>query len=143
MVKYYYAHIASGVAESIIESSGQIPGDSYVLLDSYDTTKLGCTYANGVFTPPAPVVAPPPPRLITPYAFKARMTSAERIAVRAAAVTTPAIHDYMDLLDSARQVDLDHADTVAGTQALEAGGLLAAGRAAAILDATVLDDERP
>ncbi len=108
---------------------------------------IGSAYTGGDFVSSRPVVVTPPIpvtiRLITPYAFKARMTAAERIAVRAAAVTTPAIHDYMDLLDSVRQVDLDHADTVAGTQALEAGGLLAAGRAAAILGATVLDGERP
>ncbi len=42
----------------------------------------------------------------------------------------------------ATYIDLDRADTRAGVQQLEALGLLAAGRALAILDAAVTDDER-
>ena len=142
-MSHYYAQIFNGMVVGVTQTAAAVTDPAMVELDSYDTTKLGHTYANGAFTPPEPVVAPARPRLITPYAFKARMTSAERIGIRTAAAVMPAIRDYMDMLDSARQVDLDNADTVAGTQALEAAGLLAAGRAAEILDATVLDEERP
>ena len=85
----------------------------------------------------------PRPRHITAYALKARMTSAERIAIRTAAASSAAVADWLDLADSARYIDLDLAATRTGVQALETAGLLGAGRALEILDAAVLDSERP
>lgn len=70
---------------------------------------------------------------ITKLAFLNRFTSDERIAVRAAAAQSPAIHDYMEMLDAAQDVDLLDARTIGGVQALEAAGLLGEGRAGEIL----------
>ena len=50
---------------------------------------------------------------------------------------------YMSKVDAATFIDLDRPDTRAGVQALEAAGLLIQGRALEILDAPVLDHERP
>lgn len=70
---------------------------------------------------------------ITKLAFLNRFTPEERIAVRAAVAQSPAIHDYMEMLDAAQDVDLTDARTIGGVQALEAAGLLAEGRAGEIL----------
>lgn len=70
---------------------------------------------------------------LTKLAFLNRFTSDERIAIRTAAQTSPAIHDYLAMLDAAQDVDLLDARTIGGVQALEAAGLLAEGRGAEIL----------
>jgi hypothetical protein len=80
---------------------------------------------------------------ITPLAFLQRMTTQERIVIRRAAAANDALADYMLLLNSTLTVDLAHDTTRQGVQALEAAGLLGAGRAAQILDAPVQDWERP
>jgi len=62
------------------------------------------------------------------------MTQAERIAIRAAGATNPVVNDYIELMNAVTDVvHLDDLDTAAGVHALEAVGLLAAGRAAEIL----------
>jgi hypothetical protein len=70
---------------------------------------------------------------LTKLDFLNRLTSAERIAIRAAAAQSPAIADYMAMLDAAQDVDLTDARTIGGVNALEAAGLIGEGRAAAIL----------
>lgn len=71
--------------------------------------------------------------VITKLAFLNRLTSDERIGIRAAAAQSPAIADYMAMLDAAQDVDLTDARTIGGVQALEAAGLIGEGRAAVIL----------
>lgn len=92
---------------------------------------------------PDPADPPPPPdRHITIFAFKMRLKSEERQALRAAAKVNPLVEDMMDLLNSATYVDLDLPGGVAASlPALEAVGLLAAGRAKEVVDAPVLDSE--
>jgi hypothetical protein len=70
---------------------------------------------------------------ITKLAFLNRMTSSERIGIREAAKVSPAIHDYMAMLDAAQDVDLTDPRTIGGVQALEGAGLIGEGRAAEIL----------
>jgi len=70
---------------------------------------------------------------LTKLEFLNRMTSAERIAIREKAKVSPAIHDYMAMLDAAQDVDLTDPRTIGGVQALEASGLIGEGRAAEIL----------
>lgn len=113
-----------------------------------DTAGVGWTYdpVTVVFTapiPPAPSPAPPPDLRITSVAFKRRMTSAERMAIRALAANNAHVYDYMDLLDSAPVVHLDDADLIGGLQMLESAGTLATGRTAAILAAPIQAGERP
>ena len=97
-----------------------------------DTAGIGWTYADGVFTPPV-VVPPPPVRVLSKVAYLKRFTQTERINIRAAAAVNPVVDDYVQLLNLTNEVDLDDPDTVGGVNALEAAGLLSAGRAAEIL----------
>jgi hypothetical protein len=86
----------------------------------------------------------PLPRWLTGYAFKQRMTPAERKRIRSAAKVDEDVDDFMDLADSAEYVDLDDPTVIYSINALEAGGLLdAVGRAAEILNAPVQLSERP
>ena len=82
---------------------------------------------------------------ISKLSFRSRFTRNERIAIEMAAAANTAQGAAMraDLADQrdARYIDLKRADTRAGVQALEAGGLLAAGRAAIILDTPPTADE--
>lgn len=70
---------------------------------------------------------------ITKLAFLNRLTAEERIGIRAAAAQSPAIHDYLAMLEAAQDVDLTDSRTIGGVQALEAAGLIGEGRAAEIL----------
>ena len=73
-------------------------------------------------------------RELTPLEFLRLLTSQERVAIRTAAKTNPYIEDYLDLVDKADSINLDNADVSGGLTILEAGGLLATGRAEEILN---------
>ena len=91
---------------------------------------------------------------ITRLAFRNRFTQAEKVTLELAALDNPAastaqrqqaaaLRSYLKDLDAATFVDLERPDTVAGVQSLGAAGLLAEGRAAAILTAPSEAHERP
>lgn len=90
---------------------------------------------------PPPPAEPPQDRRITKLAFRSRFTSTERAAITyAAKQATPqgaAVQSYLDDTQAATFIDLSRPETRAGVQALEAAGLIAAGRAAQILDAEI------
>lgn len=83
------------------------------------------------FTPEPP--PPPPIDELNKIDFYRLFTSAERIAIRAAALTNPLIADYQDMLDATPKPRLSDPDLQTGVQLLELGGLLGVGRAAQIL----------
>ena len=93
--------------------------------------------------------APPPehpgPWTITKLAFRGRFTATEKAGITyAAKQNTPqaaGLQAYLDDVQAATFVDLKRPDTRAGVQALESYGLLAAGRAAAILDTPPVNEE--
>lgn len=95
------------------------------------------------YTPlPEPLaIAPVNPPILSPYRFKRRMTAQERVAIRTAASTNPAIYDYMDMLDTAPSVHLEDALTRGGINAMAQAGLLTTARATEILDTPVSDEE--
>ncbi|PTD19890.1 hypothetical protein [Sphingomonas fennica] len=70
-------------------------------------------------------------RILSPLAYQRRFTQAERIAIRGSA--DPAVIDWHALAMIATEIDLTDPDVVAGTNYLEAIGLIGAGRAAEIL----------
>lgn len=84
-------------------------------------------------------------RHITRLAFLSRFADAEAVAIDLASIgATPqaaGMRRYMSKVNAATYIDLDRADTRAGVQALEAAGVLAAGRALQILDAPVQPEE--
>ena len=79
------------------------------------------------------VKAAPVPRTITKLEYLRRFTTAERVAIRAAAVANPVLDDYLNLMELAQEINLDDTDTVAAVQMLEQAWLIAAGRAAEVL----------
>jgi hypothetical protein len=99
---------------------------------------------------------PPPPYegtwRITKLAFRNRFTQSEKVAIEIAALDDPAAPmqqramsaalraSQMDV-QAAQFIDLTRADTRAGVQQLEAVGILAAGRAAVILDTPPSEQE--
>jgi hypothetical protein len=85
---------------------------------------------------PAVTATPATPNntVITKLAFLRRFTQAERITLRGAAAQSPALADYMAMIDMAQDVTLSDPDTVAGVKMLEAAGLIAAGRTQEILN---------
>jgi hypothetical protein len=86
------------------------------------------------YAPAPPPVAVPEPRWMSQADFKRRLTAAERIAIRAARPTDPIIDDFLDILDSTINVNLDDPDLVAGLGYMVATGLLGAERPAQIRD---------
>lgn len=113
----------------------------------------GCTVED--YTPPPPVIEPPAPELrhITKLAFRNRFTMKEKVAIELAGNINP--NDPVQKQQLAATVcasntdvaastyiDLDRPDTRAGVKSMEDFGLLAAGRAAEILDNPVQDFER-
>ena len=85
-------------------------------------------------------------RHFTQLAFLSRFSDSEAVAIDLASIgATPqaaGMRRYMSKVNAATYIDLDRADTRAGVQALEAAGVLAAGRALQILDAPVQPEER-
>lgn len=61
---YYYAQLNGGVVVAITETYGPINAPDVVQIasfdSSFDSSLIGCTYVDGVFVPPAPVVPAEP-----------------------------------------------------------------------------------
>lgn len=76
-----------------------------------------------------------PPRLVTVLAFRDRFSDGEKIAIYTAAKTEVAVQVWLDDLAAAQNqtVDLNDQRIIGGVNAMEFGGLIAAGRAAVIL----------
>lgn len=77
----------------------------------------------------APIVA----MTWTKLEYLRRFSPAERIAIREAAKTVPALDDYLQLLELAEEVRSDDPDIIGALTMLEAVGLIGAGRANEIL----------
>lgn len=111
---------------------------------------IGWGWAGASFVEPEPepeLEPAPVPRHITQLAFLNRFTDPEAIAIDLASIgatqQAAAMRRYLSKVNAASYIDLDRLDTRAGVQALEAAGILAAGRALEILDAPIDAQERP
>lgn len=116
---------------------------------------LGWTLQELFFAEASPDDPPPPPPSfvkITKLAFRNRFTQTEKVAVEIAALDVPtaslqarsmaaALRASQQDVQVAEHIDLMRVDTRAGVLQLEAAGLLAAGRAAVILDTAPTDAE--
>jgi hypothetical protein len=102
---------------------------------------------------PAPPPPPPEDRRITLLAFRNRFTQTEKVGLEIAALDNPtapmsqramsaSLRASMKDQEVAMWIDLTRAETRAGVQQLEGAGLLAPGRAAAILDGPITEIER-
>ena len=82
---------------------------------------------------PLPEAQPEPVTArLTKLAYMDRFTDVELAGIYAAAKVAPAVEVWLEKFKLAEYVDIADARTIAGLQALEAAGLLAAGRAAEI-----------
>ncbi|MEG7700649.1 hypothetical protein U2075_14700, partial [Listeria monocytogenes] len=91
------AQVTDGIVTAVRETPQAVNSADMIAIDALDTTYLGRSYAGGNFG----AVVDLRPRYITGYAFKMRMTPAERIAIRAAAAVSAEVADFMDLANSA------------------------------------------
>jgi hypothetical protein len=80
-----------------------------------------------------PIVTTPSVRTLTKLAYMNRFTDAELAAIYTAAKSNVQVEVWLDKFKLAEEINLDDQTTIAGVQALEAAGLLAAGRSAEIL----------
>ena len=152
-----YALIQNGVVTNVIEADpDHLPELPDTTLMPSKTAGIGWTYADGTFKAPEPETPlTQTSARITRLAFRNRFTQAEKVALELAALDNPsatmaqrqqaaALRAHLKDLDAATFVDLNRPETVTAVQSLEAGGLLASGRAATILDvASITDTERP
>lgn len=95
------------------------------------------TYPNGTverikYSPP---VEPEPEitRTLTKLQFRNRFTTEEKVALYTAAESNVLIRVFLDDVAAAQEIDLDYPATVEGVHALEAFGIIDAGRATEIL----------
>jgi len=83
---------------------------------------------------PPPAVPEPPRTVLTRLAFRNRFTPPEKTALYSAAKEHVEIQIFIDDVMCAEEIDLSDPGTIAGVEALETSGLIAAGRAADILN---------
>lgn len=148
------ALIADAIVANVIRGATADFPDAIDITDLMPRPGPGWMFDGVTFAPPAPLLAPVAARLVTRLAFRNRFTQAELVTLEIASLDDPTaamperqqaagIRVMMASLATATFVDLDRPDTRAGVQQLEAGGLIAVGRAAQILDAPVAPAEIP
>ena len=127
MLSAAYANAETTAAVVQTQESGA------VLLSAADTPDAWAAMLAALT--PAPFVPPPVRRVVTALAFMERLTSAERIAMRAAARApgAEALEDWLDLLRAAQEVNLDDPRVAEGLGAFVAAGALTTQRAAELL----------
>lgn len=130
-----YALISGGRVQNVIMSERETLGDilGYDAIVESDTAGPGWGWtAETGFAPPE---SPPTTQaaVLSRLEFIRRFTPAERQAIRQARSSSTDLDDFMYLLEMAETVRTNNADVIAGLAMLEAGGLLATGRAAEIL----------
>lgn len=76
---------------------------------------------------------PPSVRVLTKLAYINRFTDEELVGIYSAAKVSVPVEIWLKKFELAEEINLDDERTVAGLYAMEAGGLLASGRAAEIL----------
>lgn len=141
-----YALIKNGIVENVIIADAEFVAtiadqwDHIELLDTPEEQKVsgtGWSYdaVNGAFSaPPAESVTAPAPRTkLTKLEYMDRFTDAELAGIYAAAKQSVQVEIWLERFKLATEVDLSDPRTISGIQALEAAGLIAAGRSIEIL----------
>jgi hypothetical protein len=132
-----YAIVKGDLVDGIALADAPMSTDgTWVDLDGIEPQPgPGWTYSDGAFSPPPPVVDSRPP-IITKLAFRFRLTDQEYIGILA-------VQAWLETFNMVTQINLADARTVAGVQQLAALDLLTDERAATILTAPVVEEERP
>ena len=149
-----YAQINDAdIVVSVLQLAAPVTAPDLVPIVTYDVALLGQRYdpATGGFLPP-PVPPAPVFTRLTKLGFRGRFAQAEKTAIELAALDDPAaamaqraqaadIRVYLADVASATYIDPQRPETRAGVQALEAAGLIGAGRALQILDEPIQAEE--
>ncbi|AVS66636.1 hypothetical protein C8245_13950 [Paracidovorax avenae] len=134
-----------------MSTGGRIEHEHVVEVPGYDESLIGRLYVpeTGEFisAPAGSVGALPVSTKVSRLAFLSRFADSEAIDIDIASIgatrEAAAVRRYLAKVTAAQHIDLQDPDTRAGVQALEAAGLIAAGRAAQILDAPIDPRELP
>ena len=144
-----YAQISDGVVNIVIESATDPDGINGEWVACGDAVSPGWTTDDReTFYPPAP--APVAVRHLSKLGFRNRFTPTEKATIEFASLDNPAapmparmlaagIRASMADQRDAAFIDQTRPDTRQGVIDMEAGGLLASGRALQILDAPIED----
>lgn len=124
-----FAAIKNGLVDNIIISDLKLDN---TWVEATDDVVIGWIFDNGAFYP-QPVAESQPVRILTKLQYMNRFTDEELAGIYAAAKSVVQVEIWLEKFKLASEIDLDDQRTVAGVQALEASGLIAAGRAAEIL----------
>lgn len=143
-----------GVSEHVV--SGIVDADTSVVWDGHDHSayanfRLAFVRAGGEY--PLPPEADPTVWHLTKLAFRNRFLQAEKVGIDLASIDNPqasidqrmlaaALRTHQADMAAATYIDLKRPDTRAGVLVLEQYGLIAAGRAAQILDTLPTEIER-
>jgi len=153
-----FALIENGIVVNVIDVGPEGWESGIDVTDINPRPGIGWQYDDeaGFTAPESPELEPdsvPQNRIITNLAFDLRFTDDERIDIEEASTYDPAASAQERRMSAALRVsqerakkalftDLDNPVTRASVEQMEALGLIGPGRAAEILDAPVLDEER-
>jgi|GEM_PF-3539218 len=146
-----YKYIATLNSENIVTGIQQaladfVLSDKQLILEHLDYELLGKLYEGGEFKTVA-AVTPEVPTLIALGFFMLRLTQKERISIRKLAKKETEngeiALDFMKLLESQTVINVQQEQVRDGLNFLELIGELEEGRALEILDASIIDEERP
>ena len=124
-----YAQIHEGTVRDVIESETDPDGINGAWVACGDASP-GWLYDGATFAPPAPVVLP---KILTKVQYMNRFTDKELADIYGAAKVIVQVEIWLEKFKLAAEINLDDPVTIGGLQAMEAAGLLAAGRAAEVL----------
>ncbi|WP_156382523.1 hypothetical protein [Acidovorax sp. Leaf160] len=133
------ARVINGVVDNVVEA-GEVP-EGWVPCGNAAPGWL--QRAGGDFVPPVVVEL----RQVSRKAFLSRFTDDEAVDIDLASIgatrEAATVRRYLSKTNAAQHIDLADEETREGVQALEAVGLIAAGRALEILDSPIQPKELP
>jgi len=150
-----FALIENGVVVNVIDVGPEGWDSGIDIIGMEPRPGIGWQYADetGFVAPESPEPIPQN-RIITNYAFDVRFTEKERVDIEMAGLDDPtapmeqrvmagALRVAQERAKKAQFTDLDNPVVRASVEQMETIGLIGPSRAAEILDAPVLDEERP
>lgn len=151
VTRNYVQISAAGIVVGLTSTSGTIDHEQVVEVPTYDESLIGRLYVPGtgdfISPPDGGAGSVPASTKVSRLAFLSRFSDGEAIDIDLASMgatrEAAAVRRYLAKVNAAQHIDLNDPDTRGGVQALEAAGLIAAGRAAQILDAPIDPRELP
>ncbi|MDA8449853.1 hypothetical protein M4R23_09165 [Acidovorax sp. GBBC 3332] len=150
VMRYYVQLSAAGLVVGLTSTAGEIVHDDVVEVPAYEESLIGKLYdraSGGFISPPVGGASALQGTSVSRLAFLSRFSDAEAIDIDLASIgatrEAATVRRYLSKVNAAQHIDLRDSDTRAGVQALEAAGLIAAGRAAVILDTPIEARELP